>query len=160
MSLADVGLVTRRYAYNMVFNLRPRRSRWRPYVDTGPAFQLLSLSGAPLKKPDGYFRLGLSNVGLIKAAFDFGNIPPLDGGGIFQFGLQYGAGFKYRVTPRLTMRADYGKTWSPNPDIIGSSYVDYKPDGLDDTYTTEVINLKSPARYIQQRATIGFAFTF
>lgn len=76
MSLADVGLVTRRYAYNMVFNLRPRRSRWRPYVDTGPAFQLLSLSGAPLKKPDGYFRLGLSNVGLIKAAFDFGNISP------------------------------------------------------------------------------------
>lgn len=64
------------------------------------------------------------------------------------------------MTPRLTMRADYGETWSPNPDIIGSSYVDYKPDGLDDTYTTEVINLKSPARYIQQRATIGFAFTF
>ena len=155
-----VGLVTRRFAYNTVFNLRPKKSRWRPYITAGPAFQLLSLSDAPLKKPSGYFRLGLSNIGLIKAAFDFGNTPPLDGGGIFQFGLQYGAGFKYRVTPRFTMRADFGETWSANPKIIRDSYLGYEPVGLDTTYSTQVTYQSPPAKYIQQHSTMGFAFTF
>jgi hypothetical protein len=71
-----VGLVTRRAAYNTVLNFRPRRSRWRPYISAGPVFQLLSLSNAPLKKPSGYFRLGLTNIGLVKAAFDFGSVAP------------------------------------------------------------------------------------
>jgi hypothetical protein len=155
-----VGLVTRRAAYNTVFNLRPRKSRWRPYVSAGPVLQLVSLSDAPLKKPSGYFRLGLSNIGLIKAAFDFGNTPPLNGGGIFQLGVQYGAGIKYRILPRLTMRADFGETLSENPSIIRDSYLGYVPKELDDTYTTEVTNAKPSARFIQQRTTVGFAFTF
>ena len=155
-----VGLVTRRAAYNFILNLRPRKSRWRPYISAGPALQLLSLSNAPLVKPSGYFRLGLTNIGLIKAAFDFGNTPPLDGGGIFQPALQYGGGIKYRVLPRLTMRADFGETWSQNPKIIRDSYLGYEPIGLDDTYTTDVTYVKPPAKFVQQRATVGFAFTF
>ncbi len=155
-----VGLVTRRAAYNTVFNLRPRKSRWRPYLAAGPVVQLLSLSNAPLKKPSGYFRLGLSNIGLIKAAFDFGSTTPLDGGGIFQLGVQYGGGIKYRVLPRLTMRADFGETLSENPKIIRDSYLGYEPIGLDNTYTTTVTNAQAPAKFIQQRATVGFAFTF
>ena len=155
-----VGLVTRRAAYNTVLNFRPKKSRWRPYISAGPVFQLLSLSNAPLKKPSGYFRLGLSNIGLIKAAFDFGNTPPLNGGGIFQLGVQYGGGIKYRVLPRLTMRADFGETFTQNPTIIRDSYLGYEPIGLDDSYTTEVQNNKPPAKFIQQRATVGFAFTF
>ena len=114
-NIRTVGLVTRQAEYNTVFNLRPRSSRWRPYVSAGPVLQLLSLSDAPLKKPSGYFRLGLSNVGLIKAAFDFGNTPPLNGGGIFQFGLQYGAGIKYRVQPHVMLRADFRETWAKKP---------------------------------------------
>ncbi len=155
-----VGLVTRRFAYNTIFNLRPRTSRWRPYISAGPAFQLLALSDAPLKKPAGVFKLGLANIGLLKAAFDFGNTPPLDGGGVFQFGLQYGGGIKYRVTPRFMVRGDYGETWSPNPKIIRDSYLGYIPDGVDDTYTMSVTNVHPPGRFIQQRATVGFAFTF
>lgn len=155
-----VCLVTRRFAYNTIFNLRPRKSRWRPYISAGPAFQLLALSDAPLKKPAGIFRLGLSNIGLLKAAFDFGSTPPLDGGGIFQFGLQYGAGIRYRVTPRFMVRGDFGETWSPNPKIIRDSYLGYIPDGLDDTYSMEVTNTRPPGRFIQQRSTVGFAFTF
>ncbi len=160
LDIATVGLTARRAAYNTVFNLRPRRSRWRPYVDAGPVFQLVSLAQAPLKKPSGYFRLGLSNIGLIKAAFDFGNTPPLDGGGIFQFGLQYGAGFKVRVHPRVMLRADYGETWSRNPEIIRDSYLGFVPDGVDDTYTTTVTTIKPPGKFIQQRGTVGVAFTF
>jgi opacity protein-like surface antigen len=155
-----VGLTTRRFAYNAVLNLRPRKSRWRPYITAGPAFQLVALADAPLKKPSGYFVLGLSNIGLIKAAFDFGNTPPLNGGGIYQLGLQYGAGFKYRVLPRLTMRVDYGETWSQTPRIIRDSYISYEPPGLDNTYATHVLDSINPAKYVQQRATAGFAFTF
>lgn len=47
LDVTTVGLVTRRFAYNTVFNLRPRKSRWRPYVSAGPAFQLLALSELP-----------------------------------------------------------------------------------------------------------------
>jgi LssY C-terminus len=155
-----VGLTTRQAEYNTLFNLRRRESRWRPYVAVGPVLQLISLSNAPLKKPAGYFRLGLSNIGLIKAAFDFGNTPPLNGGGIFQFGLQYGGGIKYRVQPRITLRADFRETWAKNPSIIRDSYVGYEPEGLDDTYTTDVMNFKPLAKYFQQRATMGVAFTF
>jgi hypothetical protein len=155
-----VGLATRRFAYNSVLNLRPRKSRWRPYFTAGPAFQLIALADAPLKKPSGFFVLGASNIGLIVSAFDFGNTPPLNGGGIFQFGLQYGAGFKYRVLPRLTMRVDYGETWSQTPKIIRDSYISYEPPGLDNTYSTHVGEFLNPAKYVQQHATAGFAFTF
>jgi hypothetical protein len=160
LNAAPVGWVTRRFAYNTVLNLRPARSRWRPYLTGGPALQLLSLSDAPLKTPSGFFRLGLSNIGLIQAAIDFGNTPPLNGGGTYQAALQYGAGFKYRVLPRLTIRADYGETWSANPYVIKHSYRGYLPTGLDDTYVTLVTDVTTPGNYIQQRSTVGFAFTF
>jgi hypothetical protein len=104
--------------------------------------------------------LGLSNIGLIKAASDFGNTPPLNGGGIYQPALQYGGGFKYRVLPRLSLRVDYGETWSQTPKIIRNSYVSYEPPGLDNTYEAHVFDSTNPAKYIQQRATAGFAFTF
>jgi hypothetical protein len=155
-----VGWTTRRFAYNTVFNLRPRKSRFRPYITAGPGFQLLALADAPLKEPNGFFRLGLSNIGLLKAAIDFGNTPPLNGGGIYQFGLQYGAGFKFRITPRLMMRADYGETWSANPNVVKDSYKGYIPTGLDNTYSTFVGYFGAPASYIQQHSTVGFAFTF
>jgi LssY C-terminus len=160
LAVQTVGWTTRRFAYNTVFNLRPRKSRWRPYIAAGPAFQLLALASAPLKEPSGYFRLGLSNIGLLQAAIDFGATPPLNGGGIYQFGLQYGAGFKFRLAPRLMMRADFGETWSANPNVVKDSYKGYIPTGLDNSYSTFVGYSGAPARYIQQHSTVGFAFTF
>lgn len=122
--------------------------------------QLVALTGAPLKKPAGVYTLGLKNIGLLKAAFDFGNTPPLDGGGIFHFGLQYGAGMKYRVTARIMLRADWRETWSKNPDIIANSYEDFDPNALDETYTTDVTKVKPDQKFIQDRYTVGVAFTF
>jgi opacity protein-like surface antigen len=155
-----IGLVTRQFAYNLLLHARPPTSRWRPYVAIGPAFQLVALNGNPLKKPAGVFTLGLKNIGLLKAAFDFGGTPPLDGGGIFQFGLQYGAGIKYRVSPRVMLRADFRETWSKNPDIIANSYEDYDSNVLDDTYTTTVIREHPDQKFIKDRYTLGVAFTF
>lgn len=157
---ARVGLAIRQFEYNLLAHLRPPTSRWRPYIAAGPAFQLIALSDSPLKKPAGPFKLGLGNIGLLKAAFDFGNTPPLDGGGIFQFGMQYGAGIKYRVSPRVMLRADYRETWSRNPDIIRKSYEDFEIDFNDGNYTSDVIVVKPPAKFLQDRYTLGVAFTF
>ncbi len=157
---ARVGLTTRQFEYNLLAHLRPPTSRWRPYVAVGPAFQLIALSDSPLKKPAGPFKLGLGNIGLLKAAFDFGGTSPLDGGGIFQFGLQYGAGIKYRVSPRVMLRADYRETWSRNPDIIRNSYEDFEIDLGGDNYTSDVFVIKPAAKFFQDRYTLGIGFTF
>jgi hypothetical protein len=150
--VAQQGTITR-----IVIQKKPRSADG--HCGTGGATPL-ALSDAPLKSPSGYFRLGLSNLGLIQAAIDFCNTPPLNGGGTYQAALQYGAGFKYRVLPRLTIRADYGETWSANPDVIKHSYRGYLPTGLDNTYTTIVTEVTSPGKYVQQRSTLGFALTF
>jgi hypothetical protein len=123
--------------------------------------QLIKLAAAPLKSPSGYFRLGLSNVGILQAAFSFGSVPPLDGGAIFQPGLQFGGGIKYRLLPRLTIRADVRENWSRNPQMIASSYEGYvvQVPALNGPYITTV-NSNPPATYLQQRLTVGFAFTF
>ena len=157
---ARVGLTTRQFEYNLLAHLRPPHSRWRPYVAVGPTFQLIALSSSPLKKPAGPFKLGLGNIGLLKAAFDFGGTPPLDGGGTFQFGLQYGAGIKYRVSPRVILRADYRETWSRNPDIIRNSYKDFDIDLNDGNYTTDVFVVKPSTKFFQDRFTLGVAFAF
>jgi hypothetical protein len=64
----------------------------------------------------------LQNVGIIKAAYDFGSTPPLEGGGIFQVGLEYEAGSKVRVHPRITVRADFWETLSKNLRFIQKGY--------------------------------------
>jgi hypothetical protein len=155
-----IGMVVRQFEYNLLLQARSPKSRWRPYAAVGPVFQLIALNGAPLKKPAGVYTVGLKNIGLIKAAFDLGNTPPLDGGGIFQFGLQYGGGIKYRVSPRVMLRADFRETWSKNPDMIASSYEDFDPNGLDETYTTTVQKVKPETNFLQDRYTLGVAFTF
>jgi hypothetical protein len=157
---ARIGMVVRQFEYNLLVQARPPKSRWRPYAAIGPVFQLIALNGAPLKKPAGVYTIGLKNIGLIKAAFDLGNTPPLDGGGIFQFGLQYGGGIKYRVSPRVMLRADFRETWSKNPDIIADSYEDFDSNALDDTYSTVVVKVKPPTKFLQDRYTVGVAFTF
>jgi opacity protein-like surface antigen len=154
----NIGLVTRQFEYNLLWNLKSPKSRWRPYLAAGPALQLMSLDGAAFKKASGPFRIGLQNIGILKAAFDFGGTPPLEGGGIWELGLQYGAGIKYRVLPRLTINADFRETWSKNPDFIRNSYTeDYYSD---ENYQLTVIPINAESKFRQERFTFGFAFTF
>jgi len=157
-SVQSVGLATRQFEYNILFNARPRESRWRPYVAVGPAVQLLSLTDAPIKKASGPFKLGLQNVGVLKAAFDFGSTPPLEGGGIYQIGLQYGCGIKFRILPRLTVRADFRETWSKNPQFILDSYT--KDFFFTEDYKADYQFIRADSKFRQQRFTLGFAFTF
>ena len=153
------GLAINQFGYGFVANLRPRESRFRPYVAAGPAFQLLHITDAPVKKPNSIFRAGLRNVGLILAAYDFANEPPLDGGGVFQFGFQYGGGIKYRVTRRLMLSADYRETLSPQPDFIERSIQIDDPSDSDDYVFRKVTEGPGGPMRIK-RATLGISFVF
>ncbi len=153
------GLAINQFGYAFLANLRPRESRFRAYVAAGPVFQLLHITDAPVTKPNAIFRAGLRNVGLILAAYNFANEPPLDGGGVFQFGFQYGGGVKYRITPRFMLRADYRETLSAQPDFIERSIKIDDPSDSDEYIFNKVTSGPgSPLRL--KRVTLGFSFVF
>jgi opacity protein-like surface antigen len=156
----NVGLATRQFEYSLLVHVRPRESRWRPYVAAGPALQLMHLTDAPVKHAPKAFKLGLQNIGMLKAAFDFGRTPPLDGGGIYQVGVQYGAGVSFRVRPRISMRLDFRETWSKNPEFIRESYIDETATEFDPSYDYDVSRNRTSGKFRQQRLTLGVAFTF
>ncbi len=160
-AFASTGLRTSQFAYNLLINGRPRTSRLRPYLAVGPSLQLMHLSDAPIKKAPGWFRLGLSNIGLISAAYNFGSTPPLEGGGIFQVGLTYGGGIRYRVTPRWMVRADFRETLTSQPDFWSKSRKDIL-DGLDyeDGSTLTEIGPVLDGLLRQDRVSAGVSFTF
>ena len=155
------SLRTSQFTYNLLVNFRPKTSRLRPYLAVGPSLQLMHLAEAPIKKAPGWYRLGLSNIGLISAAYNFGSDPPLDGGGIFEAGLNYGGGVRYRLTPRWMIRADYRETLTAQPDFWSKSQKDIL-SGIDtDPGTTLTVVgpvLDGPMR--QDRVTMGMSFTF
>ncbi len=143
------GFLTRQFSYNALVHMRPRESRWRPYFAVGPVLQLVHLTDAPFTKAGGIFRFGLNNVGMFRAAYGFGSVPPLEGGGIFQTGLQMGGGVRYRVSPHWTLRFDYRNTCSPRPDLLRKSLEpQIMPERLE------------RGKIAQQRLSLGFAFTF
>jgi len=74
-----------------------------PYFAVGPNFAADQTCSRAAEGAQRLLQARTFNIGILQAAFNFGGVPPLDGGGIFQPGLQYGGGIKYRVLPRLTM---------------------------------------------------------
>ncbi len=159
-SFANAGLLTSQIAYNLLLNTRPRTSRLRPYFAVGPALQLMHLDDAPIKKAPGYFRLGLSNIGLLGAAYNFGTAPPLEGGGIFQVGLNYGGGVRYRIAPRWMIRLDYRTTLTSQPDFWTKSKNDILAGIVLEDATLTFVGpvFQGPLR--QQRVGGGVSFTF
>lgn len=159
-AFASSGLRTSQFTYNFLLNATPKTARWRPYVAVGPSLELMHLDDAPVKKAPGWFKLGLSNIGLLAAAYNFGSDPPLEGGGIFRVGLNYGGGVRYRLTPRWMLRADYRETLIKQPDFWSKSRKDILA-GIDagDYQLTEIGPLlNGPMR--QMHATAGVSFTF
>jgi hypothetical protein len=152
------GLLTRQFSYNTILQLRPKEQRWSPYLAAGPSLQLMHLTGAPFRNAKGMFRLGLTNVGMLEAAYNFGQAPPLEGGGIFLPGIQYGGGIKYRVQPRWTVRVDFRNTVSKQPDFLTKSlaHTHSTAEGMQ----VEVTPIGKTGLLNQRRFTTGLAFTF
>ncbi len=153
------GLLTNQFGYATLINLRPRDKRLRPYVAVGLAFQLLHITDAPFKSAGGIFNVGLKNVGLILAAYNFANEPPLNGGGVFQFGFQYGGGVKFRFSRRWLGKVDYRETLSPQPNFIERSITIDKPEPGDPFVLNYAADRPAgPLR--EQRLTAGIGFVF
>jgi opacity protein-like surface antigen len=150
------GLMSRQFQYNLLVHLRPRETRLRPYFAVGSALQLIHLTSAPVKRSDGPFRYGLKNIGMVRAAYNFGSAPPLEGGGIFQLAFQYGAGIKYRIHPRWLVRLDFRETIGRQPNFFSEP----TPAEQADAASVTVTRPKLTGAFRQQRVTAGFAFTF
>ena len=155
------GLRTSQFAYNLLVNARPKTSRLRPYLAVGPSLQLMHLAEAPIKKAPGWFKLGLGNIGLISAAYNFGSTPPLEGGGIFQVGLNYGGGVRYRFKPRWMLRADFRETLISQPDFWSKSKNDILANiDVDNGSTLTFVGPVFDGAIRQDRVTGGVSFIF
>jgi opacity protein-like surface antigen len=159
-AFATTGLLTSQMAYNLLINTRPKTSRLRPYFAIGPALQLMHLDEAPIKKAPSYWKLGLSNIGLLSAAYNFGSTPPLDGGGIFQVGFNYGGGIRYRVTPRWMIRLDYRETLTSQPDFWTKSTNSILSGVELENATMTFVGPIFQGAMRQQRVGGGVSFTF
>ncbi|MEG9434294.1 LssY C-terminal domain-containing protein [Terriglobus sp. ADX1] len=156
----EATLSTTEFGYNLQYHLKRRDSRWRPYVFAGPSLRLMHMTDAPITKASPWFKLGLSTVGILTAAWKYGTTPPLEGGGVFQVGLQYGGGVKYRVSRRLLVRADYKETLTGQPDFWSKSKNDiFEPNELPG-YTLTVLGPFKEGAMRQQRVTMGVSFVF
>ena len=150
----------RQFTYNAIFHARPNGSRFRPYAAVGPTFQLLRLYDAQPSK-NKVLQFTIKDAGLIVDAYKFGHQPPLEGGGIFQFGFQYGAGFKVQVTPRFFVRSDYRETLSPQPDYWTKSYPSLKALTKDTPDLSYVVSPQHSGGPLRQRLfTTGFGISF
>ncbi len=148
------GLLTRQFSYSTIIHARPVEARFRPYAAVGPALQLVHLTDAPFRESKGIYRLGLSNVGLLKSAYNFGSAPPLDGGGIFQPAIQFGGGFKYRYKRCWVLRLDYRSTVSQRPNLLKKSLATIVDE------LTPTPNDRTNHWFAQQKLSLGFSFTF
>ena len=158
--VADANGQIRQFTYNALLQLRPNGKRFRPYGAIGPSFQLLRLTEAkPQVNP--LLKLAIKDLGLIVGAYQFGSKPPLEGGGIFQFGFQYGGGFKYQITPRFFTRVDFRETLSPQPDYWTKSYPTLRKEIEEDpTDSLEIKPLQKFGPLRQDVLTAGFGISF
>jgi hypothetical protein len=85
----------------------------------------------------------------------------LEGGGIFQPGIVYGGGARYRLTPRWMIRADYRETLTSQPDFWSKSKNDILSNvSVDDGYTLTLVGPFLQGASRQDRITGGISFTF
>jgi len=151
--------VIRRFTYNTIVHLRPNGSRFRPYAAVGPTFQLIHLQEAQ-STSNSLLKFTVRDVALLVSAYSFGKKPPLEGGGIFQVGLDYGGGAIFQLTPRIFFRADFRETLSKQPNWWSTS-AHYLAEGVvSDSYHLEVspVILHEPLRH--QLFTIGIGLSF
>lgn len=105
----------------MLLHARSRGTRIRPFAAVGPALQAVRAS-EPLESSRGIYRFAFKQAGIIAGAWNFRSTPPLEGGGIFQVGLQYGGGVSLYLTEHLILRADFRETLSQQPDVWTDSH--------------------------------------
>jgi hypothetical protein len=109
------------FNYSLIMNMTRNGSRVRPYVAIGPGMQTIRLN-MDSRNADRLLNFAFKEVKLFVTAWDLGETPPLEGGGVFQFAVQYGGGVKIHLTPRILIRTDFRQTLSPQPDFWTRSH--------------------------------------
>lgn len=149
----------RQFHYALLYHLRPNGKRFRPYLAGGGGMQFLRLTESE-QKSNRYLKLAFRELNLLYSAFRFAQDPPLEGGAIFQFTANYGAGMKYHLTRRLVLRADFRETLSAQPDWWSKSYDTLRTmDSADDLFI-EPGKLEKFGPLRQQRFSLGVGVTF
>lgn len=149
----------RQFTYNLLLNATPNGKRVRPYLAIGPAFQLIHLlDSAPSE--NSALKLAARDIALLIGAYDFGSKPVLQGGGVFQFGLNYGGGVAVYVTRNVFLRGDFRETLSGQPDVWKGSTEDLARGVQTDNVRLELQPLikHGPLRIQQVSLGIGISF--
>ncbi len=148
----------RQFTYNTLVYFKPNGSRVRPYVAVGPAIQLLRLTDSKLKGRRA-LKFTTRDLNLLVGAYEFGSAPPLEGGGVFQLGVQYGAGVKVQLSPHFFVRSDFRETLSPQPDYWTKSYPTLR-SFADENTQVEIGPLQKFGPLHQRAFTTGFGVSF
>jgi hypothetical protein len=149
----------RNFSYSTLVHLTPNGRRIRPYFAVGPTLQLIHLLEAKPAK-NSLLSFAARDVALLVTAYNFGSKPALDGGGVFQFGLNYGGGVRIHVTPRLFLRADYRETVSRQPDFWKSIPQRLQQGITEPNQRLEVSPLQRHGLLRQQLVTMGIGISF
>ncbi|HVS88383.1 MAG TPA: LssY C-terminal domain-containing protein [Candidatus Acidoferrum sp.] len=116
--------------YQLQVPLFPSRWRLRPYVLAGPSLTSYRFKNIKLNRKQGLFLFGLRRVGVIVGAINSAGVAPLDGGSVFQVGLTYGGGFKYRMNRMFELRGEYRETYARDPDFFNKQSVNLSSLGI------------------------------
>jgi hypothetical protein len=158
-SSSDLGAQTRQFGYNLLAHLRPNGSRVRPYIAGGPLVQLYrTVESKP--KTNALLKFGVKDLGLIVGAYEFGSKPPLEGGGIFHLGAQYGGGVKFQVTPRFFTRIDFRESLTPQPDFWSKSYASLRSLLSDESQQLVPLKLEKHGPLRRHSLTLGVGLSF
>jgi hypothetical protein len=149
----------RNFSYSTLVHLTPNGRRIRPYFAVGPTLQLIHLLEAKPAK-NALLNFAARDVALLVTAYNFGSKPALEGGGVFQFGLNYGGGVRIHLTPRFFLRADYRETVSRQPDFWKSVPGKLQQGITDPTQQLEVSPLQRHGLLRQQLLTMGIGIAF
>lgn len=155
----EVASQTRQFSYNLLAHLKPNGARFRPYLAAGPLVQLYRITES---KPatNRILSLAIKDLGLIIGAYQLGSKPPLEGGGIFHFGVEYGGGFKFQVTPHFFTRLDFREALTPQPDFWTKSYDTFDSLLSSDAVQVTFGKLEKHAPLRRQSLTIGVGVSF
>ena len=154
------GLAAMEVGYNLQLHALPKHARLRPYAFAGPSLRVMHLGDAPVKKASPWFHLGLGTIGALTAAYQFGSTPPLEGGGLFQLGVQYGVGMTSRIAKRWRIRGEYRETLTRQPDFLSASKNDIYEVGKLPGYSLQLLGPYKEGVMRQPRTLAGIEFVF
>ena len=144
-------LAIRTTGYQVQVPLFPSRWRFRPYLMVGPALTSYRFKNIKLDRKQGLFRYGLRRAGIVVAAINSAGAAPLDGGSVFQIGLTYGGGFKFRLNRLFEVHGEYREYFGRDPDFFNKQSINLSSVG--------VTSSQDPGARQHGSYSFGFSFT-